>query len=274
MQRRPRNVRCYIKEITTLLEKALIITGSTGIGAAAARLATAQGAHVLIATGDELSGMELSLETGAKVWTGDLRRPDSADSVLSQCLSSFGRLDGLFHVAGLSGRRFGDGPVHEMDDEGWESALAWNLGIAFRMCRAALGRMMVQAPDGGGSRGAIVTVGSVLAESPESKHFATHGYAAAKGALAAMSRSMAAYYAPHGIRVNVVAPAIAGTPAAERTQADPDLQQLIRRRQPLTAGMIPVEDVARAALFLLGPEGRAITGEVLTIDAGWRLSGT
>jgi NAD(P)-dependent dehydrogenase (short-subunit alcohol dehydrogenase family) len=228
---------------------------------------------LLVATSDEISGLELASETGALCWTGDLRRPAAAASVLSQCLACFGRLDGLFHVAGMSGRRFGDGPVDEIGDEGWENTLAANLGVAFRMCREAVGRMLVQTPGDDGARGSIVTVGSVLVESPESKHFATHAYTAAKGAITAMSRSMAAYYAPQGIRVNVVAPGVAGTPAGERGQADPELQELVRRRQPLTGGVIPVEDIARAALFLLGPEARAITGEVLTIDGGWRQSG-
>jgi NAD(P)-dependent dehydrogenase (short-subunit alcohol dehydrogenase family) len=254
--------------------KILIITGSTGIGAAAARLAAAQGAHLVVATSDELSGWELAAETGAEVWTGDLRRPGAADSVIAQCLSKFGRVDRVFNVAGLSGRRFGDGPVHELDDEGWETALAHNLTLTFRMCRAAIARMMVQAPDAEGGRGAIVNVGSVLVESPESKHFATHAYAAAKGAVAAMSRSMAAYYAPHGIRVNAVAPGLVSTPAGERTHADPEMQEFVRRRQPLTGGMIDVTGVARAALFLLATDSRAITGEVLTVDAGWRFSGS
>lgn len=253
--------------------KILIITGSTGIGAAAARMAASQGARVLIATGDEATGLDLAEEIGGECWTGDLRRPDSAESVLQQCLARFARLDGLFHIAGRSGRRHGDGAVHEIDNEGWENALAWNLGIAFRMCRAALSRMIVQSPDEVGARGSIVTVGSVLVESPESKHFATHGYAAAKGAVAAMCRSMAAYYAPHGIRVNVVAPGVAGTPAASAAQTDPELKKLVESRQPLTGGPIPVEDIARAGLFLLATESRAITGEVLTVDGGWRLTG-
>jgi NAD(P)-dependent dehydrogenase (short-subunit alcohol dehydrogenase family) len=217
--------------------------------------------------------MELASETEAVSWIGDLLSPGAADSVLSQCLACYGRLDGLFHVAGFSGRRFGDGPVDRIEDEGWENVLAANLGIAFRMCRAAVSRMMVQRPDENGGRGAIVTLGSVLVEAPESTQFATHGYAAAKGAIAAMSRSMAAYYAPQGIRVNMVAPGVVGTPAGERAQADSQLQELVRRRQPLTGGVIPPEDIARAALFLLSPESRAITGEVLTVDAGWRFSG-
>ncbi len=253
--------------------KVLIITGSTGIGAQTARLAAAQGASLLIASGDEISAWELAAETGAECWPGDLTLPHSAASVVSQCLSKFGRVDALFNVAGLSGRRFGDGPVHEIDDDGWEAALAHNLTLTFRMCRAVTGRLLQQAADESGARGAIVNMGSVLVESPEPRHFATHAYAAAKGAVTAMSRSMAAYYAPHGIRVNVLAPGMVRTPAAERTHAAPELQEFVRRKQPLNSGMIDVAEVARTALFLLSKDSRSITGEVLTVDGGWRLSG-
>ena len=68
--------------------KALIITGSTGIGAAAVRLAAGRGARVVIATQDEISGFELAAETGAQCWAGDLTRAESASSIVSQCLSS------------------------------------------------------------------------------------------------------------------------------------------------------------------------------------------
>jgi len=253
--------------------KVLIVTGSTGIGAAAARMAAAEGARLVIATNDEVSGFELAAETRAECWAGDLTRRDSASSILAQCLSRFGRVDALFNVAGMSGRRFGDGPVHEIDDAGWETTIAHNLALTFRMCRAVVGRMLEQEAGGDGARGAIVNLGSVLVQSPEPRHFATHAYAAAKGAIEALSRSMAASYAPQGIRVNVVAPGIARTPAAERSQAGAELQEFVRRKQPLTGGMLDVEDVARAALYLLGRDARAITGQVLAVDGGWRLAG-
>jgi NAD(P)-dependent dehydrogenase (short-subunit alcohol dehydrogenase family) len=253
--------------------KVLIVTGSTGIGAAAARLAGAAGARLLVATADELSGFELAAETGAECWAGDLTSPNAAASILAQCLSRFGRVDALFNVAGLSGRRFGDGPVHEIEDAGWETTMAQNLTVTLRMCRAVITRMLEQDTSAGGARGAIVNMGSVLAASPEPRHFATHAYAAAKGAIEAMSRSMAAYYAPHGIRVNVVAPGLARTPAGERTQAATAVADFVRKKQPLTGGMIDVEDIARTALFLLGDSSRAITGQILAVDAGWSLIG-
>ncbi|HXB67950.1 MAG TPA: SDR family oxidoreductase [Candidatus Acidoferrales bacterium] len=254
-------------------DKILIITGSTGIGAAAARLAALQGARLVVAASDELSGWELAAETGAECWVGDLTHPGSAASVVSQCLSKFGRVDAVFNVAGLSGRRFGDGPAHEVTAEGWEITLSHNLTVTFQVCQAAISRMLEQAVPENGVRGAIVNMGSVLAEAPEPRHFATHAYAAAKGAITAMSRSMAAYYAPHKIRVNVVAPGLVRTPTSERAQASPELQEFIRKKQPLTGGMVDAEDVARAALFLLSEEARCITGEVLTVDAGWSVTG-
>lgn len=255
-----------------LRAKVLIVTGSTGIAAEAVRLAAAEGARVTVASGDGESAWELAAETGAECWVGDLARSASADSVLSQCLSRFGRVDGLFNAAGSSGRRFGDGPVHECSDEGWEWALAQNLKTVFQMCRAVTARMLVQEPAEDGLRGAIVNTGSILAEAPETRHFATHAYAAAKGAVAAMSRSMAAYYAPHKIRVNAIAPGLVRTPASERAAGD-ELTEFLRKKQPLTEGMIEAGDAARAALFLLGPDARPITGEVLAVDGAWRMTG-
>jgi NAD(P)-dependent dehydrogenase (short-subunit alcohol dehydrogenase family) len=251
--------------------KILIVTGSTGIGAAAARLAAEAGARLLIATSDDQSGIPLASELSAELWTGDLARPAAADSVLAHCLSKFGRVDALCNAAGLSGRRFGDGPVHECTDEGWETTFSQNLDILFRMCRAVIARMLDQAPDAYGRRGVILNIGSVLAESPEPRHFPTHAYAAAKGAVVALSRSMAAYYAPHGIRVNVLAPGLVRTPMSERAAA-PELREFLARKQPLAAGMVDADEVARAALFLLDDASHSITAQLLTVDAGWSVS--
>jgi NAD(P)-dependent dehydrogenase (short-subunit alcohol dehydrogenase family) len=258
--------------VAYLSGKVLIVTGSTGIAAAAVRRAAKDGARVLVASGDQDSAWDLAAETGAECWIGDLTRPAAAESVLSQCLSRFGRVDALFNAAGLSGRRFGDGPVHECTDEGWEMTQAHNLKTTFQMCRAVTGRMLQQEVAENGIRGAIVNTGSILAEAPEPRHFATHAYAAAKGAVAAMSLSMAAYYAPHKIRVNVIAPGLVRTPASERAAAG-ELAEFLRKKQPLAEGMIEAEDAADAALFLLSEDARPITGQVLAVDGGWRITG-
>lgn len=252
--------------------KILIVTSSAGIGAATARLAAQAGAQVVVATSDEASGIDLAAETGAELWTGDLVRRGAAESVLALCLSKFGRVDVLFNAAGLSGRRFGDGPVDECTDEGWETTVAQNLEITFRMCRAVIGRMLEQAAGESGIRGSVLNTGSALAESPEPQHFAHHAYAAAKGGVVAMSRAMAAYYAPHHIRVNVLAPALVRTAASARAIGDPELREFLRKKQPLAGGMVETEDVARTALFLLSDAARAVTGEVVTVDGGWSVT--
>jgi len=226
----------------------------------------------VVATGDEASGIELAAETGVELWTGDLACRGAAESVLALCLSKFGRVDALFNAAGLSGRRFGDGPVDECTDEGWETTVAQNLVITFRMCRSVVGRMLEQAAGESGVRGAILNTGSALAESPEPRHFAHHAYAAAKGGVVAMSRAMSAYYAPHYIRVNVLAPAMVRTPASERAGGDPELREFLRKKQPLADGMVDPEDVAHTALFLLGDTARTITGQVVTVDGGWSVT--
>lgn len=249
--------------------RVVIVTSSAGIGAATVRLAAEAGARLLVATNDEQSGWELATETGAELWIGDLTRAGSADSVVAQCLSKFARIDALFNAAGLSGRRYGDGPADECTDEGWELTLAHNLKVTFLMCRAVIRRMLQQEVAGDRLRGAILNMGSVLESFPEPRHFAHHAYAAAKGGVVALSRSMAAYYAPHKIRVNVIAPGLVRTPASERAEADPELSQFLKKKQPLTEGMFEASEVARAALFLLSEDSRPVTGEVFRVDAGW-----
>lgn len=257
----------------SLQNRVLILTGANAIAAAAARMAAEAGANLLLAAGGGgVSPWEIGSETGAEIWTGDLTLAGSADSVLSHCLAKFGRVDGLFQAAGLSGRRFGDGPVDECTDEGWETTIAHNLRVVFQMCRAVAGRMMQQARREDGTRGAIVNLGSVLAEWPEPRHFAMHAYAAAKGGVTALSRAMAAYYAPEGIRVNVVTPGLARTPASEAT-GDTALATFLEKKQPLAGGMIEAAEVARTALFLLSDEARPITGQVIAVDGGWSVTG-
>ena len=117
----------------------LIITGSTGIAAATARLAAEAGTRLVIATGDSESGWELAAETRAECWVGDLTRPGSGESVVAQCVGRFGRVDALFSASGFSSRRIGDGPVHECSDEGWDLTFAHNL-TASSTCAAPLSR--------------------------------------------------------------------------------------------------------------------------------------
>jgi NAD(P)-dependent dehydrogenase (short-subunit alcohol dehydrogenase family) len=247
----------------------LLITGSSGIAEATAVLAGREGYKVFIAGIDASQCRDLSARIeGSGYFVGDLRDPSAAEGALSGCVKQFGRVDALFNVAGGSGRRFGDGPVHECSVEGWDKTLEANAKPTFLMCRAAVRHWLES-----GRGGAILNMASVLAFSPEPEHFSTHAYAASKGAIISMSRAMAAQYAAKGIRVNVIAPALVKTPMSARAQADQDIVDFIQKKQPLSGGLLEAADVAQTALFLLSERSRHVTGQVVSVDGGWSVSG-
>ncbi len=260
----------------SLDHRVCLITGASGIAAATALLAAQSGARVFIAANVEEQCQALS-ESLRKIGNesdfhiGDLSLPENAATAVEKCRTRFGRIDCLFNVAGISGRRFGDGPVHECTDEGWQKTMNANLTSTFLMCREVVKAMLDQDPGRNGIRGSILNMSSVLALSPEPEHFATHAYAAGKGAIISLTKSMAAYYAQMKIRVNAIAPGLTRTPMSARAQSDPAIIELMKTKQPLSEDLIEAQDVAHAALFLLSDEARYITGEVLTVDAGWRL---
>lgn len=255
-----------------------LITGSTGIGAATAKLAVRQGAQVFVASRTEDNCQTLAEEIAAEGGicehhTADLTNSSAVVAAVNHCIERYGRIDSLFNVAGISGRKFGDGPLHECTEEGWDITLDTNVKSMFLMCREVIKQMLGQEVSKHGLRGTILNMASVLAFSPEPHFFATHAYAASKGAIISMSRAMAAYYAPYKIRVNVIAPSLIRTPMSQRAQENPAILQYMKTKQPLCEDLIEAEDVARAALFLMGNDARIITGDVLTVDAGWSVSG-
>jgi NAD(P)-dependent dehydrogenase (short-subunit alcohol dehydrogenase family) len=255
-----------------LANKVCLITGSTGIGAETARLASREGASVFVVSRDEESCRALADEIGCGYHVADLTRSGEVAEAVETLIARRDRIDALFNVAGISGRSFGDGPVHECSEDGWAITMETNVKSVFLMCRAVVRRMLEQTVGEGGSRGAILNTASVLAFSPEPKFFATHAYAASKSAIIGMTIAMAAYYAPRGIRVNAVAPGLTRTPMSLRARQNLELLEFIKTKQPLSEDLIEADEVARAAVFLLSDDSRNITGEVVSIDAGWRVS--
>jgi NAD(P)-dependent dehydrogenase (short-subunit alcohol dehydrogenase family) len=117
-----------------------------------------------------------------------------------------------------------------------------------------------------------LNTGSVLAQHPQGTYFATVGYAASKGAIEAMTLSAAAYYAPSGIRINVVAPGLVRTPMSARAQENREVLEFMVQKQPLTRGLLAAEDIAKTACFLLGKDSGPITGQIINVDGGWSVS--
>ncbi len=254
-----------------------LLTGSTGIAAATARRLVDEGARVVVASRNEAHCRDLvaSLVAAggeASYEVADLLEDDAADRIVGATVERFGRLDAVFSVAGGSGRQFGDGPVHAASAAGWDATLDLNARTLFLVSGAAARTMLEQEPDADGQRGAILNMGSVTSTSPSPTYFATHAYAAAKGAIASLTRTMASYYAPSGIRVNAVAPAVTRTPMAERAASDETIAAFVAWKQPLVGGLLEPEHVADVAAFLLSRDARAITGQVIAIDAGWSVT--
>jgi NAD(P)-dependent dehydrogenase (short-subunit alcohol dehydrogenase family) len=260
-----------------LAGRVCLVTGSTGIAAAATAHLAAEGARIFVVSRTAAHADALVARIRAGGGTADARAADLTDeteveAAIVACVDACGRIDGLLSVAGGSGRRFGDGPIHELTAEGWDRTLELNLRSQALVSRAVVRRMLDQDPREHGARGAIVLVSSVLAAHPVPELFATHAYAAAKGAIVSLALAMAATYAGSGIRVNVLAPGLTDTPMAARAVADPATVAFATRKQPLTGGFIDAGDVASGAVYLLADESRAVTGQVLAVDGGWSVT--
>lgn len=252
----------------------LLITGSTGIAAATAKLAASSGASIFIVSRDEESCTVLANEINiansvCEFFVGDLTDENTSIIAVEKCVQRFGRIDALFNVAGISGRKFGDGALHECTENGWDATMDANAKTTFLMSREVLKQMLKQEINAAGLRGTILNMSSVLADSPESNHFAAHAYAASKGAIISLTKAMASYYAPHKIRVNALAPALIRTPMSQRAQENSEILEFMKTKQPLVEDLIEAEEVAKAAMFLLSDSSRNITGEILKVDGGW-----
>jgi NAD(P)-dependent dehydrogenase (short-subunit alcohol dehydrogenase family) len=254
-------------DASRLAGRRVLVTGASGIGAAVVRRCLGEGARVVVADRDAERLEALRADSpGVEAARGDLSDEAEARAVVARALEVLGGLDVLVNVAGLSGRRFGDGPVHEASAEGWDTVMRDNARSTFLMCRFAIGPMLAQR------HGAIVNTGSVLAYAPNAEHFATHAYAASKGAIHALTTSMAASYARQGVRVNAVAPGLIATPMSRRAQDDPAILAYLRERQPLTGGPGEAGDVAEAVLYLASDASRFVTGAILEVAGGWSVA--
>ncbi|MBI2807376.1 MAG: SDR family oxidoreductase [Planctomycetes bacterium] len=239
--------------------RCLIVGGTSGIGLAAARRFLDEGARVVVA------GLTAPpLDDGLNFLACDVTSETQVENIFAEAITNLGGLDVLFHVAGSSGRKHGDGPLHECTDLGWQGTLDANLKGVFLTNRAAVRHFLKQE-----TGGAILNMSSVLAFSPAPRHFDTVAYAASKGGIIALSRQAAARYAADRIRINVLAPGLIDTPMAARAIGDPAIRAFLESKQPLGPGPGTPEDCADAAVFLCSDAARFITGVVLPIDGGW-----
>jgi meso-butanediol dehydrogenase / (S,S)-butanediol dehydrogenase / diacetyl reductase len=237
---------------------ALVTGAGGGIGGAVVAAFAAAG-HGVLAVDRDVAGVP----AGERVVThvADLANDGQAAAAVAAALERFGRVDAVVCAHGGSGRAYGDGPVDACTEAGWDATLELNAKSVFLVCRHAVPALRAA---GGG---AIVTVASVLGQVGGDRDFATHAYAASKGAVIALTRAMAVTYAPDGIRCNVVCPGLIATPMSARAQGDSAIRARLAELQPLTGDFGRAEDVAEAALYLA--TAPFATGSVLAVDGGW-----
>jgi NAD(P)-dependent dehydrogenase (short-subunit alcohol dehydrogenase family) len=245
-----------------LAGKVCIVTGAgSGIGRASALLFAAEGGLVVAADVDELSARETA---EAVVREAAAHRVDVADeeetlALVARVVERFGRIDVLFNNAGISGV----GDLQETTLEQWEEVMRVNVRGVFLMSRAVAPIMVRQ------HSGSIVNMSSAIAETGLARRVS---YAASKGAVLALTKSMQVDLAPHGVRVNALQPGTIMTPFVERylreSYADVEEGRRSIRSRQLTDDLGSADDVAHAALFLASDESRFVLGSGLVVDGG------
>ena len=236
-----------------------LVTGAGGGIGGAVTAAFAAAGHAVLAVDRDVAGVPAGERVVPHV--ADLVSDADAAASVAAAVERFGRLDVVVCAHGGSGRGFGDGPVDECTEAGWDATLEMNLKSVFLVCRHAVPALRAS---GGG---AIVAVSSVLGLVGGDRDFATHAYAASKGAVVALIRAMAVTYAPEGIRCNAVCPGLIATPMSARAQGDRAIRERLGELQPLTGDFGRPEDVAQAVLYFA--TAPFATGSVLTVDGGW-----
>jgi NAD(P)-dependent dehydrogenase (short-subunit alcohol dehydrogenase family) len=245
--------------------KVVLVTGAgRGLGRAGALALAGAGADCVLVSRtrsqlEETAAAVEALGRKALVAPADARNGAEIEATVAAAVARFGRIDILFNNAGTNVRK----PVVEMTDEEWHTVMETNVKGVFVVARAVARQMIAQRG------GVIINTSSASSVVPERDKVV---YASSKGAIMQFTKGLAMELAPHGIRVNAIAPGYMLTPLVKGyLDSDADRRQRILSRIPLGRVGQP-EEIGGALVFLASDASRYITGATVAIDGGWTTS--
>ena len=251
---------------------ALVTGGSRGIGAATVRMFRRAGARVVFSF-REAGGAAAALvaECGGgescRAIRQELRTPADGRALVAEALAAFGRLDCLIVNHGVWPAH--DQPIQTMSDAQWRDTLAINLDSVFGLVQAGVAAMLDQQATPGVARGHIVLIASTAAQRGEAFHA---DYAASKGALISLTKSLSSELAGRGILVNCVAPGWVATEMSMAALSDPETSKKATALIPL--GRVGhVDEIAGPVVFLCTALAGFVSGEVFNVNGGAVLVG-
>jgi NAD(P)-dependent dehydrogenase (short-subunit alcohol dehydrogenase family) len=238
---------------------ALVTGGGAGIGRAIAETFAREGAHVFVADRDgeaakDVAGAIVKANGSASAHAADVTDTAQVKALMAAIGAAHGRLDVLVNNAGI-GERSG---FRHLDDEAWDRVWSVNLDGTVRCAREAFDLLRASG------KASVINLSSVMA-TKHTRQMAV--YSATKGAVSALSRSLAVEYAPYGIRVNTLLPGYVETALIGRYISNPMIAKGLLAQTPLRRFGTP-QDIANAALFLASDEAAYITGASLNVDGG------
>lgn len=250
---------------------ALVTGGSRGIGAAAVRLFHQAGARVAFNYRSARAAAEsLAAELGPDCLAieQELTSPEQGRALIGKTVEAFGRIDILVANHGVWPPE--DAPISAMSEAQWRTTLAVNLDSVFGLTQAAVAQMLRQPRDKSDHpAGHIVFVSSTAGQRGEAHHA---DYAASKGAIISLTKSLSSELAPQGISVNCVAPGWVATDMSAAALNDPSTRARILSAIPQGRVARPIE-IAGPILFLCTPYAGFISGEILNVNGGAVLAG-
>lgn len=246
--------------------KVVIVTGAgRGIGRVIALEAAASGARVAVGSRTTAELETLAAEIGnaggeCMFHTLDVADKASIDDFLAAVVAHYGRIDVLVNNAGYNKL----GTILDTDEARYQQIVDANLKNVF-FCSQGAARYMIEQGDGG----AIVNITSQASVIGAPLRGI---YSGAKAGVNNLSRTMAAEWAEHGIRVNVVAPTVTRSPMAEQAMKDsPEFAESVQRCNLLRRGLAEPEEISAPVIFLASDAASMITGQVLVVDGGWTM---